>query len=409
MLTLPLEVLALISIFSCLFTAPTWKNAQQLLTGAILCTGNLQISNILRVLGLESFGNFSKYHRFLNRAKWNSVQLSKILFGVLIHCLPSTSPILIAVDETIERRKGKHIKAKGCYRDAVRSSHSNVVKCFGLKWECMALLLPLPFSSRPWALPFMTILSPSKQANEAAGKPHRTSIDWTIVMVKLICRWLNKRSWILIGDGAYACLHLAHVCIAYNVTLISRLRLDTQLYEFPPIEASGKRGRKRKKGQRINLKKLAEDRTLDWKICDVRWYGGQMKTVKLFSQVCLWYQAGKPVLPLRYVIVVDPIGKHSPEVFFSTDTSLAMEKIIEYFVLRWNIEVTFEETRAHLGVETQRQWSDKAIARTTPLLMGLFSLITWITLNLKNHHHSCYAVILGCHRFQLLHGDLISS
>ena len=127
MLTLPLEVLALISIFSCLFTAPTWKNAQQLLTGAILCTGNLQISNILRVLGLESFGNFSKYHRFLNRAKWNSVQLSKILFGVLIHCLPSTSPILIAVDETIERRKGKHIKAKGCYRDAVRSSHSNVV------------------------------------------------------------------------------------------------------------------------------------------------------------------------------------------------------------------------------------------------------------------------------------------
>ena len=201
-------------------------------------------------------------------------------------------------------------------------------------------------------------------------------------MMRLVCRWLGKRSWILIGDGAYACIHLAHACKKHGVTLISRLRLDAQLYEFPPIPQSGKRGRKRIKGDRIWLKNFINDDTQDWKTLEVKWYGGQTKTVKLLSKVCLWCQAGKPPLTLRYVLVVDPTGEHRTEVFFSTDTALAMETIIEYFVFRWNIEVTFEETRAHLGVETQRQWSDKAIARVTPILMGLFSMITLITLQL---------------------------
>ena len=105
---------------------------------------------------------------------------------------------------TLERRKGKKIKAKGCYRDAVRSSQSVVVKCFGLKWECMALIVPLPFCKRPWALSFMTVLAPSEKSNIAAGKKHKTSIDWTIVMMKVVCRWLNKRRWFLLDDGAYA-------------------------------------------------------------------------------------------------------------------------------------------------------------------------------------------------------------
>ena len=229
--------------------------------------------------------------------------------------LPDAWPILIAADETLERRKGKKIKAKGCYRDAVRSSESMVVKCFGLKWECMALIVPLPFCKRPWALPFMTVLAPSKKANIAAGKSHKTSIDWTIIMVKLVCRWLGGRTWILIGDGAYACMQLAQVCIKKGVTLVSRLRLDAQLYEFPEPRAAGARGRKRIKGKRIHLKEYITDDSKDWKTCEVKWYGGQRKTIKLFSQMCLWYQAGKTPVALRYVLVLDPAGANKPESF----------------------------------------------------------------------------------------------
>lgn len=384
--TLPEEIITILSIFLPIFTRPTWKKVKCLLTGAILCRGPRRITSALKVMGLGDTINFGKYHRVLNRARYNSITLSKLLFGLLIALLPNAWPILIAADETLERRKGKKIKAKGCYRDAVKSSQSTVVKCFGLKWECMTLIVPLPFCSRPWALPFMTVLAPSKKANKASGKKHKTSIDWTVSMMQVVSRWLHGKSWCLIGDGAYACFRLAHACIKKKVTLISRLRLDAQLYEYPEPSPPTKRGRKKIKGERIQLKAYLDNENHSWESCSVKWYGGKMKALKLLSRTCLWYQAGKAPVPLRFVLVIDPSSDHKPEVFFSTDVHLSSKKIIEYFVLRWNIEVTFEEVREHLGVETQRQWSDKAIARTTPFLMGLYSLVTLFSLQLKKIH-----------------------
>jgi hypothetical protein len=193
-------------------------------------------------MGLSNSANFSKYHRVLSRANWNGLALAKILLGLLVQLLPASWPIIIAVDETLERRRGKKIKAKGLYRDAVRSSQSNVVTSYGLKWECMALIVPLPWCKRSWALPFLTVLAPSKKANEAEGKRHKTSIDWTKQMVCVVSRWL-KRTWILVGDGAYACMDLALTCVTRGAILISRLRLDAQLFEFPVAEKK-KLGRK---------------------------------------------------------------------------------------------------------------------------------------------------------------------
>ncbi len=371
-----MDILAVLAAFSSEFSRPTWKNIQTLLTGAILCRGARRISSVLRVMGLSSVRNYSKYHRVLSRAKWNSLTLAKILFGLLVELLPDSWPILIAVDETLERRKGKKIKAKGAYRDAVRSSQSKVVTSFGLKWECMTLIVPLPWCKRPWALPFLTVLAPSKKSNEAAGRRHKTSLDWTRQMVLLVNRWL-RRQWILVGDGAYACMDLALICIKLNVVLISRLRLDAQLFEFPVFEKK-KLGRKPIKGKRIQLKELLNDPEQIWQTATVNWYGGEARQIEYITFTCLWYHAGCTPVTLRIVLVKTPDGKNAAETFFSTDTELTPSQIIRYFVLRWNIEVTFEDTRAHLGIETQRQWSDKAIARTTPLLMGLFSFVTLV-------------------------------
>lgn len=371
------EIISVIAVFACAFNRPTWKNIQTLMLGAILCRGARRITSVLRVMNLGHEPNFGKYHRVLNRSAWDGLVLSKILLGLLIKLLPDSWPILVAADETLERRQGQKIKAKGAYRDAVRSSQSNVVISYGLKWECMALIVPLPWCHRAWALPFLTLLSPSKKSNEKAGRRHKTSIDWTRQMVILISRWLKKTAWILVGDGAYACMALAQTCIKQNVTLISRLRLDAQLFKFP--EYLPKRlGRKPIKGERITLKMLLADPTQSWQSLVVNWYGGETKVLECLSFTCLWYHAGLVPVTLRIVLVKTPNGKNEAEVFFSTDISLAPFKIINYFILRWNLEVTFFETRAHLGVETQRQWSDKAIQRTTPLLMGLYSIITLI-------------------------------
>jgi len=370
------EIVSVLAAFSSEFSRPTWKNIQVLLIGAILCRGPRRVSSILRVMGLASIANYSKYHRVLSRAKWDGLMLSKILLGLLIELLPESWPILIAVDETLERRRGKKIKAKGLYRDAVQSSQSNVVTSYGLKWECMTLIVPLPWCKRPWALPFLTVLAPSKKSNEAEGRRHKTSLDWTRQMVCLVSRWLT-RQWVLVGDGAYACMDLALTCVVLNVVLISRLRLDAQLFEFPVFEQK-KLGRKPIKGKRIQLKELLNDPKQIWQTDLVDWYGGEKRQIEYITFTCLWYHAGCAPITLRVVLVKTPDGKNEAEAFFSTNIDLQPAQIIRYFVLRWNIEVTFEETRAHLGVETQRQWSDKAIARITPLLMGLFSFVVLV-------------------------------
>jgi len=281
------------------------------------------------------------------------------------------------MDETLERRSGKKITAKGCYRDACRSSHSLVIKCFGLKWLCAALIVKLPWSNRCWSLPFMTVLCTSKKHDEMKKIKHKTSIDRAIQMVYIISRLL-KRGWVFLGDGGFACIKLGHACTKSGVTLVSRLRLDAALFDEITASADKRRGRKPVKGQKTQtLKQQVVDGTLQWQEQKIAWYGRVLKTVRLSTGVNLWYKSGEKPLKIRWVVVVDPETSRT-EAFFSTDINMAPTTIIENFVLRWNLEVTFAEVRAHLGVETQRQWSDKAIRRTTPVLMGLFSIVCLI-------------------------------
>jgi hypothetical protein len=381
---LPDVALMVLGSFAPMFSRPVWGHVQALVTGAILCRGPRTVAAVLRTLGLADEPGFCKYHRVLSRARWSGRQGAKILLGLLVAVAASQGfPLVILVDETVERRKGRKIKAKGRHRDAVRSTQGEVVKCLGLKWICLTLLVPLPWSPRPWALPFMTLLAPPAQADAKAGRRHKTTVDWTIQAVGQVSRWLASAAFIVVGDGAYASVALAHACQARRATLVSRLRLDARLYGFPEPPPPGKRGRKPKKGVRLpSLKDRVDDAAQPWREAEVAWYGGTRKPVRLLSGVSLWHTPGQDPVRLRWVLVVDPAGEDRPQAFFSTDADLTPERIVELFVLRWNVEVTFEETRRHLGVETQRQWSDLAIARTTPALMGLFSLVCLMALRL---------------------------
>lgn len=375
MSVLPAALLPVLLPFAPLFTRPTWQHLQVLLLGTLLAQGPRTVTAALRAMGLADERRFERYHRVLSRACWSGVRGAQILLGLLLVLVPLGGAIVLVVDETLERRHGGHIPATGMYRDAVRSSHSKVVTCLGLQWICLALLVPVPWSTRPWALPFLTLLAPSAAANEAAGKAHRTVIDWTIVMVRLVARWLKRRPWILLGDGTYACVHLGWECLTAQATLITRLRLDARLFAFPAPVPAGRRGPKPKKGQALaKLATRIDEARAQGTEVTLQWYRGT-KTLRLLSDVCLWHTPGWPPLPIRWVLVVDPAGKLPTQAFFTTDLTLAPARVVELFVWRWSLEVTFEETRRHLGVETQRQWTPKAIARTTPLLLALFSLV----------------------------------
>jgi hypothetical protein len=381
MLTLPDAIISVLKPFSMLFQHRTWMKTQVLLVGAILSPGKRTVTSALRVMGLSDDRSFARYHHVLNRAVWSPLQLGRVLLWLLIrHLDQGDSPLVFGIDETLERRRGKKIKAKGIYRDGVRSSGSHFVKASGLRWISLMWLTTIPWACRTWALPVLTALAPSERYYQKMGRSPKKLTDWARQIILQLRRWLPNRALVLVADSSYAVLDLLHFCqsLTQPVTLITRLRLDAALYEPAPPREPGQNGRPRVKGQRRpTLKVLLDLPETDWSKAFVAWYDGTTRTVELTSQTAVWYHCGKPPVRIRWVLIRDPLGQFRPQALLSTDLAVAPVQIIEWFVLRWQLEVTFQEVRAHLGVETQRQWSDGAIARTTPVLFGLFS---WISL-----------------------------
>jgi hypothetical protein len=293
--TLPTTMIRLLEPFAPLFSKRVFKHVQVLVAGAILAPGRRTVSSALRAMGLDQHKRFHRYHRVINRASWSSLEASRVLLGLMVEAfVPEGGPLVVGIDETLERRYGKEIVA--------------------------------------------------------------------------------------VADRAYASLKLLDRCrsLSKPVTFITRLRFDAALYEPAPVRRPGQRGRPRLKGERLpNLSDVAEDPTTAWKPTTVaNWYGSGDRMVEIASQTAVWYSTGLPAVPLRWVLVRDPEGEFKTQALLCTDLKADPQKIVCWFVMRWQLEVTFQEARRHVGFETQRQWSEMAIRRTTPALLGLFSLIT---------------------------------
>jgi hypothetical protein len=377
---LPQAIIHVLRHFELAFSERVWEWAKVLLVGAILAPGKRTVAAALRVMGLSNEPQFQNYHRVLNRDLWSSRALSRILLRLLLRAfVAADAPIVMGMDEHIERRRGAKIAAKAIYRDAVRSSKAFFVKTSGLRWLSMMLLAPIPWAKRVWALPFLTILAPSQRYHAERDQRHKKLTDWARQLIAQVRRWLPDRAIIVVADSTYAVLELLAFCIGLPtpVTMITRLRLDAALYDPAPPREKGTKGAPRKKGARQpTLKERLVDPKTDWTTVAVAWYARTERTVELATGTAVWYHGGLPVVPLRWVLIRDGEGKFEPQALLCTDLSVSAQQIVEWFVLRWQLEVTFEEARAHLGVETQRQWSDLAIVRTTPALLGLFSLVT---------------------------------
>jgi DDE superfamily endonuclease len=373
----PPVLVSLMAAFRSLFTAPVWDHVLVLVTGAILTPGKRTVSAVLRIMGLSQAADFALYHHVLSQAHWDSRAVARKLLSLILERFLSDGPVIIGIDDTIERRWGKKIAARGIYRDPVRSSHGHFVKASGLRWLSFMAMVPLPFANRRWALPFLTILAPSQRYNETHHHRHKRLADWARQGILQIKRWLPNRLIVIVADSTFAAIELI-AAVRRHVCFVTRLRLDANLFEPPPPRRPGQRGRSPKKGRKLPklAQVLANPATVWTSIMMSQWYGGKRCQLDFATATAIWYHHGLPPLPIRWVLVRDPAGIRKPQAFLCTDLNATPAAILGWYVHRWSIETTFQETREHLGVETQRQWSDRAIARTTPALLGLFSLIT---------------------------------
>jgi DDE superfamily endonuclease len=381
---LPARFLSCLVGFADLFTRPTWPNVLLLLAGVILTPGRRTVAAALRILGREYDPKFCTFHRVLNRAAWSSrAAASRLLLLLIASFLPAAGPVVIGLDDTIERRWGPKISARGIYRDPVRSSKGHFVKASGLRWLSAMLLVRVPWADRILALPFLTVLAPSKRFYAGKSRAPKTLVDWARQVALQIRRWLPDRYIVLVADSAFAALEFLDA-VSKHVCVVTRLRLDANLFAFPPPKRKG-RGRPASKGKRLRkLSAVLKDPKVRWQRCRISlWYGRTNRLVEITSGTALWYRAGIPPVPIRWLLVRDPKGELDPQAFLATDLDARPQDILAWFVRRWQVEVTFAEVRAHLGVETQRQWSDKAILRSTPALLGLFSIITLFAHNLS--------------------------
>jgi hypothetical protein len=390
MVKLPVWMITVLMEFApAIYGITTWYKVEVLVTGAILATGKRTVSAVWRVMGRKDDRKYAQYHQVLSRAVWAGLEVSAILLRLLLKTFETSGPLVFGIDETIERRRGEKIAAKGIYRDPVRSSKSHFVKASGLRWLSLMWLTPIPWAERVWALPFLTVLAPSERYYERRGRKPKKITDWARQMVVQLRGWLPDKLLVVTGDNAYSALDFLHVCqsLTQPVTIITRLRLDAALYEPAPVPKPKQMGRPRKKGKRLPTpQQVADNPNTCWTRLVLPWYGQASRTLDICSATVVWYHTGLPPVPIRYVLIRDVLGKFDPQALLSTSLNLSPEQILAFFMRRWQMEPTFRHVREHLGVETQRQWSDKAIARTTPALLGLFSIVTLLAHSLISRH-----------------------
>ena len=382
-LDLPPSFLAWLAPFLAAFrrTRPT---AAALATGALLAVGPRTVTHCLRVLGLAEhpsanppgFAGFTAFHRVLNRSAWSGSALARTLLHKVVAAFVPSGPVVVGLDHTLERRRGPCSGPAGRFYDALRPGKEKDATSRGLRWLSAMVRVDVPLAGRIWALPVLTALTPGKAWPERHGRRHRTVTEWARLLLLALRRWLPKRAVVAVMDGEFAALELLHA-LRPSMAVITRMRKDARLFD-PPLN-NDKRGRPARKGARQPLLSARiADPAAPWlravQSSRTSWRGAGW--IEYTHGTALWHHGGKPIVPIPWVLVRYPDGRRGPEAFLCTDTGAEPRDVLDCFNRRWAVEATYEEARAHLGMETQRQWSDPAIFRTMPVLRGLCSVVT---------------------------------
>jgi hypothetical protein len=378
-------------------TRPTSRRLVLLALAAILTVGGRTIAHLLRTLDALAPGHPSSYHRALSHRRWSTRRLARRYIAAVLRRFAPRGPVALAGDDTVTEHPGDKVYGKGCHRDPVRSTHSFTAYRWGHKWVVLALLAPVPFARRPWALPLMVALYRPEQkgVDGVTERAHKTPVDLLGQMLRILIRWAPERRFVCCADGGYAAHELAEVAAAHpeRLTFVSKFYPQANLFE-PPPSVVGKRPAHRpcKKGEALPKPARAVQETPKPPVLDVAWYGGGRRRVEVVSGVGEWYKGGRPLVPVRWVFVRDRTGTHRDEYFFTTDVTMVPRAVIETYTGRWNIETTFQEARCYLGLETTRGRVRNTVLRAEPSLLALYTLVVWLYLELPTRYRRVRAV-----------------
>lgn len=418
MLVIPSFAQPVLDQFAPVFFQPTYQRFLVLLVAAVLTTGRRTVSNLLRTVGLLAPGDPSSYHRVFSKRRWSTLHLARLLAKFLLDHSVGDGPVFLAGDDTVAEHRGAKVHGKSCHRDPVRSTHSYTAFRWGHKWVVLAILVPFPFATRPWALPVLVALyrgadttqiktkTKTKKIKDktkakanlrarrkaqaqtpTAKRRHKTPAELLRQLLAVLIHWFPDRQFVVAGDGGYGTHALARFAHRHqrHLSLVSLFYPNANLYDPPPVVVGKRSGRPRQKGAKQPAPQAVVATTSDRKVVNVSWYGGGRREVEVVSGIGQWYKGGEGLVPVLWVFVHDRTGTHRDTYLFSTDVTLSATRVIEIYTGRWSIETTFQELRAFLGLETTRGWTKRTVLRAAPCLFGLFTVVSLLYATLPGH------------------------
>ena len=350
---------------------------------AILTTGRRTITHLLRTVPSLAPGSASAYQRVLSRRRWAPWRVARAWATLVLKTCAPSGVVACGGDDTVDEHRGKKVSGQGGHRDAVRSTPSHTAFRGGHKGIVLCLLVKLPFSTRPWALPVLVALDHPKPWNQRYHRRHQTPAELMRPLLAVRIHWFPERTFRFAGDGGLGTHDLARFTQRWGhpLALVSRFSPDAHLSAPPPRVCQPKHGRPRKKGRKRPSPEQVVERARRQRL-KVRWYGGGWRPVAVATGTGPWYQTGKSWVPIRGVYVHDKTGTHRDDDFFTTDLKRTPRQMIEAFTGRWSIETTFPEVRAYLGLETTCGWTPKTGLRAAPALCGLYTVVVLLYLQL---------------------------
>lgn len=383
--------LDLLSQFQCVFTAPTYLIFLELMSGWILSPRHRYVTELIWSSGCTRKGHHSRYHRFFSKSAWSLDFLSRVLATLLISLFAAIGIIELAVDDTLCRKRGLTVYGTGMHHDPLISSRAKPLTSWGHDWVVLTLIVRCPFwaPTKVWALPLAFRLyrnrqgvTKGKKKNKGGKKSrpkrdpnHRTRPQLAVELISLVASWFPDREFVVSGDSAYGGRSVLSK-LPSNVHLISHVHPKGALYEPAPAPEAGKKGRRRKKGERLpGMNEWAQD-DQPWQELVFSQFGLKA-TLRVKTRQGLYYKAGGQRL-LTIVLVQDVLGQRPTQMFYCTHLEWDARQILSCYAGRWSIEVTFQNSKQLLGLEDPANRTPLAVQRTAPMALVLYSLtVAW--------------------------------
>jgi len=366
------SLVPLLAHFSVCFTRPTFETFQHLVAGWILCLGRHTVTGVLRASGAVGKKHHTSFHRFFRSSAWEVEALFLWLLGLVMRLLRDDEPVFASLDDSLTRHTGKHIRGAAMHHDPLLSTRTKVAFHWGHVWVVLAIIVRVPVWKKTFSLPVMVRLYRPEKLCTKERRPFKKKTTLAAEMIARLAAALPERHFVLVADSAYGNASVIKKLPA-NVHFIGRARPDAALYDPP---RKGRRGRPRVKGDRVPSPEARARSGQGWSPLTLEVYGRTVRVqVKVFD--AQWYIVGGGRL-MRFVLVRGWPGHDHDDVLFTTDRSLTAEQMISGYCLRWSLEVTFQEVKGKLGFEDTQNRTDRAVERTAPMALWLYSLtVVW--------------------------------